>query len=32
MEDCCKNNFDVAYLVSGDSDLALPVKKTFIHN
>jgi uncharacterized LabA/DUF88 family protein len=28
MEDCCKNNFDVAYLVSGDSDLALPVKKT----
>jgi uncharacterized LabA/DUF88 family protein len=28
MQDCYENNFDVAYLVSGDSDLASPVKKT----
>jgi uncharacterized LabA/DUF88 family protein len=27
MHDLCENNFDIAYLVSGDSDLVTPVKK-----
>jgi uncharacterized LabA/DUF88 family protein len=28
MQDCYEDNFDIAYLVSGDSDLVSPVKKT----
>ena len=27
MQDCYEDNFDIAYLVSGDSDLVAPVKK-----
>lgn len=27
LQDCYENNFDIAYLVSGDSDLVAPVKK-----
>lgn len=27
MQDCCEDNFDIAYLVSGDSDLVAPVRE-----
>lgn len=28
LQDCYENNFDIAYLVSGDSDLVAPIEKT----